>query len=52
MLNALFSRSKRNEASLKLKFDKQDKTWLVLKGHSIMFMGQEDQCKTYINQFG
>lgn len=51
MLSSLFSKNKNNEKSLKLKFDKQDNTWVVLKGHSIMFMGQEDQCRTYMSQF-
>ena len=52
MINALFSRNKSKQDSLKMKFDKQDKIWVVLKGQSIMFMGQQEQCKTYINQFG
>ena len=51
MLQALFSRTKDTGKSLKLKFDKGEKSWTVLKGHSIMFIGGEDQCKTYINNF-
>ncbi|MEP2026890.1 MAG: hypothetical protein ABJH98_08895 [Reichenbachiella sp.] len=51
MLQALFSRTKETSRSLKLKFNKEDKSWVVLKGHSIMFIGGEDQCKTYINNF-
>ena len=52
MINALFSNKRSKEKSLKLKYNKQDNTWVVLKGHSIMFMGQQEQCKTYMNQFG
>ncbi|MEP3388347.1 MAG: hypothetical protein ABJO02_09185, partial [Reichenbachiella sp.] len=51
MLQALFSRTKDTSQSLKLKFNKNEKSWVVLKGHSIMFIGGEDQCKTYINNF-
>ena len=35
----------------KRKFNKEENSWVVLKGHSIMFIGGEDQCKTYINNF-
>ncbi len=51
MINSIFSRNNTKEKSLKLKFDKHDNTWLVFKGDSIMFMGPQEQCKTYINQF-
>ncbi|MEO9802196.1 MAG: hypothetical protein ABJF04_03060 [Reichenbachiella sp.] len=51
MLQALFSRTKDTGKHLKLKFSKEDNSWVVLKGHSIMFIGGEDQCKTYITNF-
>ena len=51
MLQALFSRTKDTGKTLKLKFNKEENSWVVLKGHSIMFIGGEDQCKTYINNF-
>ena len=33
---------------LKLKYDKQEKTWIVRKGGSILYLGSEEQCKKYI----
>ena len=51
MLNALFSTGKANGKGFKLKFSKTDNTWVVIKGHSIMFMGEEEQCKTYMTNF-
>ncbi|SHJ40829.1 hypothetical protein SAMN04488028_10113 [Reichenbachiella agariperforans] len=52
MFKALFSRNTDpTDKKLKLKFSKEDNSWLVLKGHSIMFIGQQDQCKTYISNF-
>ncbi len=51
MLKSFFSKTKSDTKGLKLKFDKQDKIWQVLKGHSIMFIGQEEKCKTYMSNF-
>lgn len=51
MLSTLFSKGKANGKGFKLKFSKNENTWLVIKGHSIMFMGGEEQCKTYISNF-
>ncbi|WP_158233331.1 hypothetical protein [Reichenbachiella sp. 5M10] len=51
MLKSLFSKNSNKEQTLKLKFSKEDNSWLVLKGHSIMFIGQQEQCKLYMSNF-
>lgn len=51
MLKSIFSKHTSTDKKLKLKFSKEDNSWLVLKGHSIMFIGREEQCKTYISNF-
>ncbi|WP_162555663.1 hypothetical protein [Reichenbachiella versicolor] len=52
MIKSLLRKVRPQEGALKLKFNKEEGIWMVLKGHSIMFMGQEEQCKTYMSQFG
>lgn len=40
---------KRSKASqAKLKYDKEEKTWMVVKENSILFLGSEEQCQKYI----
>ncbi|UXP31477.1 hypothetical protein N6H18_14080 [Reichenbachiella agarivorans] len=51
MIRSLFFKDNDKESTLKLKFSKEDNAWLVLKGHSIMFIGAEAQCKMYISNF-
>jgi hypothetical protein len=51
MLRSLFSRTTANEKGMKLKFIKEDNSWVVLKGHSILFIGEQDKCKAYMNNF-
>lgn len=51
MLKSLFSWKKVGENGFKLKFSKEDNSWMVLKGHSIMFIGEELQCRQYLKNF-
>lgn len=51
MLKSLFSRREVNGKGFKLKFNKEDNSWMVVKGHSIMFVGEELQCKQYMKNF-
>jgi len=37
------------ENSLKINFIKGDNTWHVTNEHAIMYIGDQDSCKTYIN---
>jgi hypothetical protein len=47
-LKSLFSIG-RNK--LKLKFNKQNNNWMVLREHEIVFMGAENECHTYLSNF-
>lgn len=51
MMKKLLSKFKTNEGGFKLKFSKEDNSWVVLKGHMIMFIGEQEQCKTYMSNF-
>ena len=50
-LKELFSNQGSNNDELKLKFDKLENNWHVMKEHAIMYIGDELTCKTYINSF-
>ena len=41
----------RNSDTLKLKFEKADNTWYVMKGHRIMYIGEKQKCEYYIQNF-
>ncbi len=43
--------SKNSKKGLKLKFSKQNDSWIVTRNQEIVFMGGEAQCKTYITNF-
>lgn len=51
MLRTLFSKKNANGKGFKLKYNKEDDSWMVVKGHSIMFMGEELQCRQYLKNF-
>ncbi len=42
----LFPKKHRNQA--KLKYDKDEKKWMVMKEGSILFLGTEEQCQKYM----
>lgn len=41
----------KQDNGLKLKFSKTNDTWMVVKNRDIVFMGAEEQCKAYIENF-
>ncbi|MEQ8417641.1 hypothetical protein [Imperialibacter roseus] len=41
----------KSKDQLTLKFSKDDNTWLVMKEYSIMFIGSETACNTYMRNF-
>ena len=49
-LNKIFNNKEFTIKGYKLKYMKLDNTWHVLKGHVIMFVGDEQVCRNYINQ--
>lgn len=48
IFKSLFSK-KNNPNGLKLTFSKEENNWRVTKGHVIMYLGDEEQCKNYMN---
>lgn len=48
IIKSLFSK-KNNPNDLKLRFSKRENNWRVTKGHAIMYLGDEEQCKNYMN---
>ena len=42
----LFAKKNHNQA--KLKYDKEEKKWMVMKEGSILFLGTEEQCQKYM----
>jgi len=51
MFNLFFNKEKNLGSGFKLKFSKPENSWIVTKGHSIMYIGGQDQCKTYMSNF-
>lgn len=43
----LFSQKSRTNQA-KLKYDKEEKKWMVIKEESILFLGTEEQCQKYL----
>jgi hypothetical protein len=50
-LSTIISKVSKPKSELRLKFSKDDNVWLVMKGHSILFMGDEVQCNVYLRNF-
>jgi hypothetical protein len=50
-LSKIFAQPTRSNNQLILKFSKDDNTWQVMKGYSIMFIGSETACNTYMSNF-
>ncbi|MDA0194663.1 MAG: hypothetical protein O2887_06275 [Bacteroidetes bacterium] len=44
--------SKNSDNELKVKFNKQDNTWMVVRNKEIIFMGDEERCKNFIKNYG
>ncbi len=47
----LLAQVSNSKDQLKVKFSKEDNTWLVMRDYSIMFMGNETECSTYMRNF-
>jgi len=47
ILNSFFS-NPANSTTLKLRFSKKENVWRVTKGYDIMYMGEKQQCKSYM----
>jgi len=43
--------SKESDHQLKMKFSKQNDSWMVLRNQDIVFIGDENQCKEYMKNF-
>ena len=43
--------SKESDQQLKMKFSKQNDSWMVVRNQDIVFIGDENQCKEYMKNF-
>lgn len=50
-LPAVLTKILKPKSELRLKYSKDDNVWLVMKEHSILFMGDEMQCNIYLRNF-
>ena len=50
-INLLLGQTQEDEGKLKLKFNKRDNIWQVLKGKSIVCMGEEVLCRRYLRNY-
>lgn len=43
--------SKQTDETFKLKFNKKTDSWIVTRNQDIVFIGEQVQCKNYIENF-